>query len=115
MALRLNTVEYAFPQNLGNYASGTVENFSQITIDIPETTNRTFISAFADIFTLDANATTGTDITSWSFGLRVGGTGAFLNRTVLIQLQIQPSKCHFICYLMFHRNSKIILPEHHMS
>lgn len=82
MALRLNTVEYAFPQNLGNYASGTVENFSQITIDIPETTNRTFISAFADIFTLDANATTGSDITAWSFGLRVGGTGAFLNRTV---------------------------------
>ena len=82
MALRLNTVEYAFPQNLGNFASGAVENFSQITIDIPETTNRTFVSAYADIFTLDANATAGSDITSWSFGLRVGGTGAFLNRTV---------------------------------
>lgn len=82
MALRLNTVEYAFPQILTTTASGVVQNFSQITVDIPETTNRSFVGAYADVFMTDAQATIGNDITAWSLGLRVGGTGAFLNQTV---------------------------------
>jgi hypothetical protein len=82
MALRLNTIEYAFPQLLTGFAAAAVQNFSQITVDIPETTNRTFVGAYADIATLDTIAVTGASPTSWSFGLRVGGTGAFLNQTV---------------------------------
>ena len=81
MAKSLNTVEYAFPQINTTTAAGVVQNFSQITVDIPETTNRTFVSAFADVFTLDA-VTTAASPTSWSLGVRVGGSGAFLNQTV---------------------------------
>ena len=87
MALRLNTVEYAFPQLNNVIGQGLVQNFNQIVVEIPETTNRTFVSAYADIFTLDAcgtNATQACSPTSWSFGLRCSsyGNGTFLNQTV---------------------------------
>jgi len=82
MAIRLNTVEYAFPQVLETDASGFSRNFSQITIDIPEATNRRFISAYADIFILDA-VTAATSPSAWGLGLRVGSSGSYLNQSVV--------------------------------
>ena len=81
MAIRLNTVEYAFPQVNASVNGGVSQQFTQITMTIPETTNRTFVSAFADIATLDAG-TAATSPTSRSFDLRVGGSGAYQKNIV---------------------------------
>jgi hypothetical protein len=82
MAIRLNTVEYAFYQDVSaTRTAGTSFTFDPITVDIPETTNRKFVSAYAQISCLDA-VTTAASPTSFSFGLRIGGTGAYTNRTI---------------------------------
>ena len=79
MALRLNTIEYAFPQTTAtqSFAAGAIQQFSQITVTIPETTNRTFISAYVDVFTQDMQ-TAAASPTSRNFDFRVGGTGGYL-------------------------------------
>ena len=56
MALRTKTIEYAFPLNTASVASATLRTFTAITVNIPETTSRTFRSVIVDFSSQDGGA-----------------------------------------------------------
>ena len=108
MAIRLNTVEYAFPQIITTQAAGVVGNFSQIVVEIPELTNRSFVSAFADVTVMDQQAAAASP-TSFSFGIRCssyGGQGTFLNQT--LTTTVANSGEHMSYHLLFDVSSQFI-------
>jgi hypothetical protein len=72
MAIRTKTIEYAFPASEASVAAATARAFTQITVYIPETTNRTFKSCFLIVYVQD-NVTTAASPTSWRIQAAVGG------------------------------------------
>jgi len=56
MALRTKTIEYAFPLSTASVASATLRTFTAITVNIPETTSRTFRSVIVDFSSQDGGA-----------------------------------------------------------
>ena len=71
MALRTNTIEYAFTQYETSLATATRYDFGAITIYIPETTSRTFLSVFVEVTCLD-NVTVAASITANLVGIKLG-------------------------------------------
>jgi hypothetical protein len=70
MALRTKTIEYAFAYSTAAVASNVARNFAAITVDIPETTDRTFRSVVLE-FTAYDNATTAANATAVTMGVQV--------------------------------------------
>lgn len=50
MTTRLSTIEYAFQTNFSTLTASTLYNFTGITVTMPETTARTFVSAYMEVF-----------------------------------------------------------------
>lgn len=71
MAIRTKTIEYAFPTVTTNLAAATRRDLSAITLYIPETTSRTFLSVQLVVDVADA-ATVAASMTSWLMGIRLG-------------------------------------------
>ena len=80
MALRVQTVEYAFAQRITSLAAATRHDFAAITLYLPETTSRTFRSVYVEV-TAVQNNTTATNLTSTLVGIKLGAT-AFTDTTV---------------------------------
>lgn len=80
MTIRTKTIEYAFPQNITNLAAATRLDFAAITLHIPETNARTFLSVVARVYTMDNN-TAAAAMTSWLIGIKLGAV-AFSDTTV---------------------------------
>jgi hypothetical protein len=70
MALRTKTVEYAFDYSTATVAAAGVRTFSSITVDIPETTSRTFRSVILEYTAYDTN-TTAASMTSVTQGVQI--------------------------------------------
>jgi hypothetical protein len=91
MATRLNTIEYAFDLRTSpayTLAAATRHDFvnyggSQLNVYIPETTSRTFISAYVEICARDASSATSSraSLSSWLIGIKFGAN-AFDDVTV---------------------------------
>jgi hypothetical protein len=73
MALRVRTVEYAFPFATASVASGTARDFANITVAVPETTSRTFRSVILEVTACD-NVTTAASLTAVLLGISVSPT-----------------------------------------
>ncbi len=75
MALRIKTIEYAFPLATATVATTVARDFTQIAaLDIPETTSRTFRSVILEVSFLDT-ATTTTSLTAVLIGIGLGAVG----------------------------------------
>src|SRR3989304_9634767 len=80
MVLRTKTIEYAFPQNEASLAAATSFAFGAITLNIPETTSRTFRSVMVQVTFGDDDAAA-TNLTSWLIGVQLAAV-AFSDVTV---------------------------------
>jgi len=80
MALRTKTIEYAFPLNTASVASATLRTFTAITVNIPETTSRTFRSVIVDFSSQDGGGAAAST-TSILTGVQIGAV-AVSNNTV---------------------------------
>lgn len=72
MGLVLKTIAFPFP-NLASITSGSVTNFAQITVDLPEST-KTFRSVWVDFMCNDIVTATGSSLASWNIGLSVNSS-----------------------------------------
>jgi hypothetical protein len=70
MATRTNTVSYAFAHNATSLNAATRHDFAAITVQIDETSSRTFLSAYIEV-TCRGNETSGTSMTSRLFGIKI--------------------------------------------
>jgi hypothetical protein len=70
MATRTNTVSYAFAHNATSLSAATRHEFAAVTVQIDETSSRTFLSAYVE-FTGRGNETSGTSMTSRVFGVKI--------------------------------------------
>jgi hypothetical protein len=70
MALRTNTVSYAFTHDATALAAATRREFSAITVRIDETSSRTILSAYVE-FAFRGNETSATSMASRLFGVRI--------------------------------------------
>jgi hypothetical protein len=70
MALRVKTIEYAFPFATESVASGTARDFTSITVAIPENNSRTFRSVILEVTACD-NVTTAASLTSVLMGISI--------------------------------------------
>lgn len=70
MATRTNTVSYAFTHDATSLAAATRREFSAITVQIDETSSRTFLSAYVE-FAFRGNETSATSMTSRLFGVKI--------------------------------------------
>jgi hypothetical protein len=84
MTMRCKTVEYVFPQLTTSLASGSRNDFSAITLTIPETVGRNFTSVEVDIM-CSGNTATGTDLTARLIGIKLG-SAAFSDATLTTTL-----------------------------
>lgn len=73
MAIRTKTIEYAFPTVTTNLSAATRRDLSAITLYIPETASRTFLSVQLVVDVADAD-TVAASMTSWLLGIRLGAT-----------------------------------------
>lgn len=80
MAIRCKTVEYVFAQLTTNLATATRNDFASITLAIPETTSRTFLSVEVDVMCV-SNAAAGANITARLIGIQLG-SGGFDDQTI---------------------------------
>lgn len=73
MAIRLKTVQYAFPV-LATMANNTLTNLPQITVHLPESGTKTIRKAWVEVSMndLNTNATTGASVTTSTIELRLG-------------------------------------------
>lgn len=82
--MRTKTVRYAFETHLANLATNTTlgtatrHDFAAITVEIPETGSRTFLSVVAVLTWRDAFTTAGTEVTGVRLGSKVGAA-AFID------------------------------------
>lgn len=81
MALRTKTVEYVFDTRITSLTAATRNDFTQITLNIPENTSRTWKSAIIEVNTRDNSPATGSFVTSFLIGIKLGAT-AFNDNTV---------------------------------
>lgn len=86
MTLRTKTIEYTFPASgvTGSLASATRLNFGAITLDIPETTSRTFKCVYGVVNVYSACTAGGQQITAGIVGAQLGAV-AFADVTLDIQ------------------------------
>jgi hypothetical protein len=70
MATRTNTVSYAFAHDATSLNAATRREFSAITVQIDETSSRTFLSAFVEVV-CRGNETSGTSMTSRLIGIKI--------------------------------------------
>ena len=80
MAIRTKTIEYAFPTSETSLASATRRDFSAITLYIPETSGRYFLSVVAMVTAIDA-VTTAASLTAHLIGCKLGAA-AFGDQSV---------------------------------
>jgi len=73
MALRTKTIEYCFPFATAAVAAGTARDFTNITVNIPENTSRTFRSVILEVTACD-NPTTAASLTAVLMGISVSPT-----------------------------------------
>lgn len=78
--LRTKTVEYAFETRTTDLATATRNDFSAITVYIPETTSRTFRSVVVEVYAMH-NSTTAVNTTATLVGMKLGAA-AFSDSTV---------------------------------
>jgi hypothetical protein len=78
MALRTKTIEYAFPFSSGSVGSATARTYTPITVNIPETTSRTFRSVIVDFSCLDGGSA-GASATVISTGVQIGAVAVSTN------------------------------------
>ena len=71
MAIALKTIEYVMVENEASLATNTLLAFTQLTINIPETTNRTFKSVFLEISCND-NDSASANLTNFTINQKVG-------------------------------------------
>lgn len=71
MAIRTKTIEYAFPFSELSVATAVVRRFTNIAVNIPETTSRTFRSVIVE-YTCYDNATVAASVTAVNLGATVG-------------------------------------------
>jgi hypothetical protein len=82
MALRTKTVEYAFAYLTAALASNVARDFTAITVEIPETTDRTFRSVVLE-FTAYDTVTTAANITAITMGIQIDSVN--ISTTTLTQ------------------------------
>lgn len=71
MTIRSKTVEFAFPIHNASLATATRLDFASITLTLPETGTRTFLSVEVDV-TSEGNTTGGTPLTARLIGITLG-------------------------------------------
>ncbi len=81
MALRTKTIEYAFEILATQLNAGTRHDFSAITVYIPETVSRRFVSVTVRVDYRENQPTTGTDAGNRTIGIKLGAV-AFDDLTV---------------------------------
>jgi hypothetical protein len=74
MAVRLKTVQYAFPV-LASLTNNTLTNLTQITVFLPETGTKTIKKAWVEMSMDDIITNTGGTITTKTVNLRLGAAG----------------------------------------
>lgn len=79
MALRRKTIRYPFPVETAKQTSTTRTDFSAVTVYIPETTSRTFLSVTAEVITQSADDAT-PNISAFTLGCKLGAV-AFQDQT----------------------------------
>lgn len=72
MAIRCKTIEYAFTSRTTTLAAGTRNDFSSITVYIPETASRTFLSVMVLVDYREDQSATGTDAGNRTIGIKLG-------------------------------------------
>ena len=75
MALRTKTIEYAFPLNTAIVATAVARTWTAVTVNIPETTSRTFRSVIVEYNAFDA-ATAAASVTAVNLSIDVGAAAA---------------------------------------
>lgn len=79
MAIRPNTLEYAFATRTTSLATATRHDFTAVTVVIDENTSRTFRSVYVE-FGWRGAETTGTAVTAWLVGVKIDAV-AFSDQT----------------------------------
>lgn len=80
MATRTNTVSYAFTHDATNLNAATRRDLTATTVQIDETSSRTFLSAYIEV-TCRGNETSGTSMTSRMIGIKIDAV-AFNDSTI---------------------------------
>lgn len=75
MALRTKTIEYAFPFSTASVATAVARTWTAVTVNIPETTSRTFRSVIVEYTAFDA-ATVAASVTAVNLSIDVGAAAA---------------------------------------
>lgn len=73
MVMRTKTVEYAFPTLTSQLNAATRNDFAAITLYIPETTSRRFLSVTAEVRCFENEAVGGTGMGARTIGVEIGG------------------------------------------
>lgn len=81
MALRTKTIEYAFVASTASVATATLRTYTTLTVNIPETTSRTFRSVIVDFSCLDGGGGTAASTTAILTGVQINSV-AVSNTTV---------------------------------
>lgn len=81
MALRTKTIEYGFPLSIASVATGVLRTYTTLTVNIPETTSRTFRSVIVDFSSLDSGSGTAASTTAILTGVQINAV-AVSNTTV---------------------------------
>jgi hypothetical protein len=82
MALRTKTIEYAFAFSTATTASAGTRDFTAITVEIPESTSRTFRSVILEYSAYDT-VTTAASVTAVTMGVQIGAVA--INTVVVTQ------------------------------
>lgn len=80
MVMRTKTIEYAFPTLTTQLNAGSRNDFAAITLFIPETTSRRFLSVTAEVRCHENEAAGGTGIGARTIGVKLGAV-AFSDQT----------------------------------
>lgn len=80
MVMRTKTIEYAFPTLTTQLNAGSRNDFAAITLYIPETTSRKFLSVTAEVRCHENEAAGGTGIGARTIGVKLGAV-AFSDQT----------------------------------
>lgn len=75
MALRTKTIEYAFPLAVANVATAVARPWTALSVNIPETTSRTFHSVVLE-FSMRDNSATAASVTAVALSVQVNAVAA---------------------------------------
>jgi hypothetical protein len=97
MAMRTKTIEYAFPTLTTQLNAGSRNDFAAITLYIPETTSRKFLSVTAEVRCHENEAAGGTGIGARTIGVKLGAAAfSDLTRTDAFSQTYLPSNYRFL-------------------